>query len=166
MKYIIVIVAMALACPILNAQKLGHVNYGNLLESLPQIKAADARLTTFQDSLGNILANKQQALDKRVQESTLRYESGEMTQIEADQINASLNQDQQALIEAQRKAESDIINYRRAKLEPIIQRINAVIQAYGKEHGYDFIFDESTGFLLYDQPTEDLTDIIRKIVEE
>lgn len=150
----------------MQAQKYGHINYGNLLEELPQVKAANERLATYQDSLGNVLATQQKALDARVQESAVKYQAGEMSPSEADQLNTKLNNEQQQLVQLQNKAEQAILGLRQQLLTPIIERTNAIIQAYGKEKGYAMIFDESMGFIMHDQPADDVTDAIRAIVAE
>ncbi len=166
MKYFFLCLALASIGVTMHAQKVGHLNYGNLLESLPQVKAADNALAAYQDSLGTALTAKQKALDEKIASSTARYNSGEMTQVEAEKINGELNASQQQLAVLQQKAESSILEMRRKKLEPIVQRVQAVVTAYAKENGFLYIFDESSGFLLFDQPSEDLTDIIRSIVAE
>ncbi len=166
MKYLFLIWSLTVLCPWSNAQKIGHINYGNLLESLPQVKAADAELKTYQDSLGTALASMQEALDKRVAESQAKFQAGEMTKVEANQINQALNQEQQRLNETQAKAERNILQRRRDMLEPIVLSVRAIIEAYAKEHGYKLIFDESTGFILFDQPADDLTEVIRSIAAQ
>jgi len=166
MKYVLLVLALAACTLDANAQKIGHLNYGNLLEALPQVTSGDAALKVYQDSLGAALASMQSALDERIKTSKAKFDAGELTRIEADKINQELNTSQNSLILEQQKAEQEIRNKRRAMLEPILSRINTVIDAYAKENGYMFIFDESSGFIMYDQPGEDLTEIIKKIVEE
>lgn len=166
MKYLLLFIGMAVACPFVNAQKIGHLNYGNLLEGLSQVKAGDESLKVFQDSLGEALSAQQKALETRIAESKVKYEAGELTQVAADQLNASLNQDQQRLLEAQQKAEAAVQLRRRQMLEPILTRINVIIDAYGREKGYSFILDQSSGFIMHNPDSEDLTEIIRAIAEE
>jgi outer membrane protein len=166
MKYFTILLFLAVLCPCTNAQKIGHVNYGNLLESLPQVKVADEVLTSYQDSITAAFESRVQAHQQRVTDNQTRYKAGEMTKVEAESLNKTLNQEQAVLAEEQQQIERSILQRRQQMLQPIIERINAIITAYGKQNGYSFIFDESVGFLLFDQPEEDLTEIISKIASE
>lgn len=166
MKYFVLLLIIAVSCPHIKAQKIGHVNYGNLLENLPQVKAADKQLTSYQDSLTSAFEIRVKAHKQRVTDNQNRFQSGEMTKVEAEALNRSLNDEQAALAQDQSKIEASILKLRQEMLQPIIQRINAIIAAYGKEKGYSFIFDESGGLMLFDTPENDLTEIITQIATE
>lgn len=166
MKQLFILCVFLVAGLCAQAQKYGHINYGNLLEGLPQVEAANKQLATFQDSLGNVLATQQKALDARVQESTLKFQSGEMAPSEADRLNQALNQEQQRLVALQQSAERAILAKREGLLKPIVQRASVIIQAFGKEKGYAMIFDESAGYIMHDLPADDLTETIKAIVAE
>ena len=164
MKYIFTLLALATLLSWGNAQKIGHINYGNLLETLPAVIDADKRLTTYQDSLGKALQAKVVVHRARIEENKKKYDAGELTKVEANSINQSLNQEQAQLIDDQQRAEATIMIRKQGYLQPIIAHVNEVIAQYGKEKGYDLILDESSGSLLFDLPAHDLTDKIRQLM--
>ena len=148
------------------AQKVGHINYGNLLESLPQIKAAEEALNSYQDSLAADLEARVKAHQTRIADNQKRFQAGELSKTEAEAINRSLNEEKTKLLEDQKKAEATILIRRQQKIQPIVVAANEAIAKYAKENGYDFIFDESSSILLYDRPSDDLTETILKLVAE
>lgn len=164
MKYACILFLLASLCPWASSQKVGHINFGNLLEDLPQVKAADVKLTAYQDSLSKAFEYRVKAHRARIDQNKQKYDAGELTKIEADQINKSLNDEQNTLINDQKRAEATIMIRRQGYLQPIIMDVNDAIAKYGKENGYMFIFDESSGLLLFDLPSDDLTETIKKIV--
>ena len=150
----------------LQAQKVGHVNYGNLLESLPQIKAAEESLNNYQDSLAADLEARVKAHQTRIANNQKRFQAGELSKMVADSINLSLNAEKNLLREDQQKAEATILIRRQQKVQPIVLAVNEAIAKYGKDNGYDLIIDESSSLILYDRPADDLTDAIRKMVAQ
>ncbi len=166
MRSLLVFFILIGVCCTIDAQKLGFINYGNLLENLPQIKDSDQALTNYQDSLSADLERRVIAHKARITENQNKFKAGEMTKVDADAMNIALNQEQATLSEDQRKAEATILVRRQQMFQPIIQKVNDTIDRYAKENGYSFIFDESSGFLLFDQPANDLTEVISNLLVE
>ena len=95
---------------------------------------------------------------------------GLMTELENQQLmlsNEALVEKQQAIQEQQLVYESFLNDVwgmsglaarREAELwQPVIERINAIIQEIGSEGEYDMIFDASMGSIVYAAPGTDLT---------
>ena len=156
----------ALLCFLLSTasygQKYGHVNFGNLLESMAEVKAIDAKLATFQDSLSNILGAAGKSLQLDMQNAQKRYEAGELSANDAGKIQTDLGNRQQGLLQTEQLYNEAIVQKRQTYLAPLLNNVGSVIESYAKENGYTMIFDESAGVLLYDDPSNDLTEIIKQ----
>ena len=146
------------------AQKFAHINYGNLLEGLPEIQEADKVIIAYQDSLKFILRDMDSKLKADFQENKTKYEQGILSQVEVNEINLRLSGEQQKLIQLSEVYEQAIFAKREQILAPILSRINEVIAQYGKQEGYSAIFDESRGDILYDEAKMDITEIIRGLL--
>ncbi len=105
--------------------------------------------------------------EAREMESGIR---GLMTELENQQLmlsNEALVEKQQAIQERQLAYESflnevwgmgGLTARREAELwQPVIERINVIIQKIGSEGEYDMIFDAATGSIVYAAPGTDLT---------
>lgn len=161
---LIAIISISTSLPLV-AQKIGHVNYGNLLEGLSDVQLAQSKHESYRDSLTQSFQEEVKTHRENIEQNALRYKNGELTPQEAESINAMLNENEQRLSQKQVQIERMILDARRVLMEPIIRRVKTAIEQYGREEGYLFILDEASGFLLYDQPTDDLTDIIRDRLE-
>ncbi len=62
--------------------------------------------------------------------------------------------------------EGQFFQRRKELLQPVFDKINAVINKIGTENGYDFIFDTQAGNLLFAQPKHDLTDEVLAQLEK
>lgn len=165
MRIIYSIALLLVGAAIASSQvKIGHVNYGNLLESLPEVKQADEVLKSYQDSIGIALEAQMKMHRDNIAANQKKFQAGEMTKKEAEATNKTLNEEQQRLQREQQLAEASILKRRQNMLQPIIKDVNEAIASYGKENGYKFILDESSGFLLYDSPSDDLTEEIKNLV--
>jgi outer membrane protein len=49
---------------------------------------------------------------------------------------------------------------RQALLAPVISKLNTVIVEVGKENGYSFIFDVSSGSMLYVTESDDVSPLV------
>jgi len=143
------------------SQKFGYLNAGMLLESLPEVKAAEQELNTFQKQL----EDQGQAMLDKFQADYLQYlkdgNEGLLSQVEMAQREQSLGNAQQTIQNFEQEAQGKIMNKRQELLEPILKRIDEAIQAFGKENGYTFIFDSSSPGALLAVPDGD--DVLEQV---
>jgi outer membrane protein len=50
---------------------------------------------------------------------------------------------------------------RQVLLKPILEKIDVAVKAVGKEGGYTFIFDTSSGSMLFATESEDITSLVK-----
>jgi outer membrane protein len=143
--------------------KYGHMNLGNLLESLPESQKANEVLNAFTkpiaarlDSLTKIFEATAAQLDKEFNVD------GTLTRVEAQKRYEALQKDQAFLTQLQQSAEQEVAKKREELLQPILTKVEEAVKAVGKENGYLMIFDTSTGAMLFALETEDVTPLVKK----
>jgi outer membrane protein len=145
------------------AQKFGYLNSAFIVMELPETRVADSLLQQFQDSLVQI--GEEQA--KQLQEEYAQYvqdaQAGLLTRKEMEAKEQKLQAGQEELQEFEEVTVRKIQAKQKEMYEPILQRVQAAIEAVGKENGYQFIFDVSSGnTLLYADETMDVTELVRE----
>lgn len=142
--------------------KIGYINSQQIFQNAPG--AAEAN-DAFQSDLAGFEAEAQQLQDELI---------GMQQQLEQQQLTlspeAKRNREQQIAVRAQeaqdRMAQLDqLANTRRAELvQPVMDRINDVIEAIREEGNYALILDTASGSIIAADPTLDLTDeVIRRL---
>ena len=141
------------------AGKTAYINSKILLEQSPQAIAANNELQKqFGDREQNLreLAQQIQSMEKTYQNDSAIM-SDEQKQKSQDQIIQTKRRfqfEQQSLRE-------DLQTKRRELLQNVQVSIRAVIESYGQQQGYDFIFTDAS--IAYASKAMDITD---KILEE
>jgi outer membrane protein len=143
------------------AQKFGHINVGNLLEQIKEVKTADTMMLKMRDQL----SVKGQEMMKKAEADYQKYitdaNSGTLTPIETQKREADL-QKQQSDIEAYRTEIGQQLEQKRQELlKPILDRVEKAIKDVGKENNFTFIFDVSTGAMLYTLEANDVTPLVK-----
>ncbi len=157
------IVVMASGNPLAAQNKYGHMNYGNLLEQVPELKKGNTELETYRDQLikkGKDRAAKWEADVKAFQ---AKAQAGEMTGLQIKQTETKLGKEQKAIAALEQDVVDKITKKRDEILKPIIDKVNTAIQEVGKENGYAMIFDSSLyNFILSAEDSDDVTLLVKK----
>ena len=139
--------------------KIGHVNTGLVLESLPETAVADSMLRLYQDSLA---AGGKVMQDTFVAKLTyLQENEGDITPRRAQELQAELQELQQQMQVFQQEA-ARMFDVRRGQyLQPIVNRLSDAVRAYAKTNGYALILDSSVPqSLLFANEDNDLTPVM------
>ncbi len=144
-----------------NAQKIGYLNSGNLIVSMPAAKSADQNLQNLQKQFQTELANKEKALTNRLTTVQKQIQAGTMAPAEQERAQQEIQQENLKLQQAAAKMEQDLMKKRESLMKPIIDKINSAIEAVAKENGYDMIFEGSAG-ILYAEQAQDVTALVKK----
>lgn len=148
---------MAAAQPALaQAPRIGFINSQRILAEAPGTvqaqQAFEADMAQYRAQIDSLETALEQARETyQRQQSTL----GETARQERQaQLQVQFNTYQQRVAELEQVAQR-----RQAELvQPIMQRISAVIEEIRQAEGYAMIFDASTGALITADPALDLTD--------
>lgn len=138
------------------AQKVGHINTVQLIDSLKEAKAASITLKQYEASLGKTGEEMVKKYQEKIKKYQMDVKSGGLTAIQQKQLESDLGIDQNAISNYRQSAQSSLEKRRQELIQPILDKINKAIQEIGKEENYIFIFDNSVG-ILYFKDTEDVS---------
>lgn len=159
MKIYSLLIAALLVCSTDMAaqkQKFGHINSGNLLELLPEVKNADAELGKLRDKLMQEMETKLAAFQERYQKAVQLVNSGELSPKQQQEKEQQIRSEQETLQKFEQSIQAQIAQKREELLQPILTKVDNAIQEVAKEGGYSMVFDTSTGGLLFAADSEDL----------
>lgn len=143
------------------AQKYGYVNSALILSELPEVKQMRSNLESFQTQLqkkGQQMLTDYQAKE---QDAVQKEQAGQLSPIEKETVLKELQAKQEELISYEQEMQQKLVKKEQELLQPILDNINAAIQAVAKEGSYTFIFDSSSGVILYADETSDVTSQVK-----
>ncbi len=158
-----IMLSFVLTVPVL-AQKYGYVQSQKILAQYQEYVDAQNKLNEIRNGYDSEYQNMLKEYQDMLQE------------IDSQSLLLSPEKKQEKMQKAQEKAAA-IEKFKYDKLgpqgefykksmeltKPIIDKINTLIAKIGKDEGYDYIFDASSGALVYAAPESDLTD---RVLEE
>lgn len=157
-----VLIFSGLASAQAQAPKYGHLNLGNLLESMPDTKTANEKLRVYADSLSLI----DEKMTKEFQDEYLKleqeYNAGMLTPVQVQQRQAELQKKQEAIEQFEQNAQQAVAQRREELLKPLVDKVEKAVQDVAKENNYLMIFDTSSGTLLFADQTEDIEPLVKK----
>ena len=123
------------------AGKTAFFNFKALLEQSPQALAATAALKEEFGAREQSL--RKLAQDIQQMEKTYQTDSAIMSDEQKKKAEENIVQNKRRFQFEQQSLKEDFQTKQRELLQEIQQEISAVVQAYGTENGYDFIFTEN-----------------------
>lgn len=144
------------------AQKFGHVNAAQLVETHPKVAAANSELEAFRISVTTPFETKAKAFQSKYQFYVEEMQAGTLSKISAQTRQEELQQEQEALGKEEQQIQFAIMQKREELLQPILADLDSIIQVIAKEGNYTMIFDKSAnGILLFATESDDLTEAVR-----
>lgn len=159
---LIVVVAFTLAAMSVSAQvKLGHIETQKLIQSMPEMTAAQKTLQDKQAEIEKELTNMQEQFRTKLTD----YNNTAKTM--SDVIRASKEQElqelQQRIQSFQQIAMDNLEKTQKDLMEPIMNKALNAIKEVGKENGFAYIYDMSAGVILFAaENTEDVLPLVKK----
>ena len=163
LKYTFAIILAALFSFSLEAQKVGYVDSGSILEMMPEVKEAESNL----EALGKQLQAKGQKMmeeyQTKYQDLERRAQAGDIAPKDQEAQVAMLKQEEDKIVAFQQDMQKQLADKREALLAPILERVKVAIQAVAKENSYSYIFDGSpgVGVLLYADESTNVTSLVK-----
>ena len=144
-----------------SAQKFGYINSQQLIDQIPQVKEAKAELETLQKQFENEAQDKFNSLQTKYQALNRKQEQGEIApkqlEVEAQQLEA----ERLKIAKFQQERQQQLQEKSESLMSPIRDQINTAIQEVAKENDFVYIFDESTGIILYADATTNVGDLVK-----
>ncbi|HQW11944.1 MAG TPA: OmpH family outer membrane protein [Saprospiraceae bacterium] len=158
----IVIMLVGFGFSNVQAQKVAYINSGILMQDLPEIKVADSNLQAFQTQLQKKGDQMVSALQAKYQDLGKKQQSGDISPKDLETQSAALKAEEATIQEFEQDMNKQISEKRQSLYQPILDRLNNLINEVAKDKGYSFVFDSSTGVLLYADEAYDLTAAVKE----
>lgn len=144
-----------------NAQskKLGHINSQELVNLMPEAKAAQDSLQKFAGAVQGEYERMAGEL-KKLAEDFEANKAGMSEIIRQSKIN-ELNDKQGRLNEFEKLGNQEVAKKEQELFKPISDRALKAIEDVAKEKGYQYVFDKARGGLLYAGPTDDVLPFVK-----
>lgn len=156
-------VVLLLSVSTVQAQKYGHLNSGNLLESLPKVKTANDKLEGYQKAKLEEIQTKSKALEAKYKAYSEQAQGGDLSPVQIRKYEEEIQAGQQELAKLEQDASVEIQKMRQEMLDPILKEVDEAIKAVGKANGYTLIFDTSLpNAILFIKETDDVTALVKK----
>jgi outer membrane protein len=165
MKIVQLFLMSTLVCALshsVQAQKIGYLNSGNMLEKMPEVLKADSSLALYRKSLSDQIELLQKMFEPRAKQFIQDRKEGKLSPSEEKRQGEQLSKEEEQIRRGAQEAEQKVNAQRQALLQPIIEKINKAIQAVGKENKYDYIFDTASGTMLFTNEKEDVAPLVKQ----
>ena len=140
LKKIALIAAMiALPLAAMAQAKFAHMNSQDVITMMPEFTKAQADLDAMGKQYQDEMQRTQEEFDKKYQEFLAQQDS--LPQNIADRRMKELNDMAQRQQQFQQEAQQSMMKAREDAMTPIMQKLDAAIQAVGQADGYVYIFD-------------------------
>ena len=143
------------------AQKFGHINSGQLLLEMPDVKQADEQLVSYQKTLESEFKTQGESFQKEYEAFMTKVNSGEYPEVQLQKEQQVLAQKQQTLQQIQQQSQQKILQKREELYAPILLKVEKAVEEVGKENSYTMIFDASMGSILFGQDSQDITSLVK-----
>jgi len=141
-------------------QKFGHINSNDLLQAMPENKQAQDALQQHSKELENQLMAMQAELEQKYNDYLAKKDS--LSTLIQQTKEAELNDLNTRIQSFQQTAQQDLQTKQSELLKPIIEKARNTIREISKEKGYTYVFDTSTGALVYwPEDSDDLLPLVK-----
>jgi outer membrane protein len=167
LKIGVLAVGMILSVSAANAQqKLGHINSADLLQAMPEMKAADASFQTYakakQTSLELMGAERQKLVTTYEEKyKTLSEANRVVLEKELTSLGGTIQDLEKRITEAQEKAQEELTAKRSELYQPVFKKAEDAVKAVAKEKGFAYVFDVSQPGVIYFDGGDDLINLVK-----
>ena len=138
--------------------KIGYVNTGELLQSLPEAKKADSLLQQYQEVLKKNGEDYQQELESKAKK--FNEDSAKMSAVVKESERKKLQDLYTRVVNYNQEAQKQLEDRQQELLAPLQKRTIDIIQQVAKDNGYTHVFNREA--LLVVPTTDDLLPLIKK----
>jgi outer membrane protein len=139
--------------------KMGHINSADLIQLMPETKQSDSTLRKFGESLDGQLKTMTAEYQSKLQHYQGSRDSmpeaiRTVKEKELEDLGNRIQDFQQTAQESIQKKKEDLYG-------PILKKADQAIKDVAKEKGYAYIFDTSSGTVLYAQDADDIMSLVK-----
>ncbi len=147
-------------------QKFAHINSADLLQSMPEMKSADANFQTFQKQKQTQLEQMDAERQKKIATYQEKYKT--LSEANKDAVGKELQtlqteiQGMETRIrETEQKAQEELQAKRSELYQPVFSKAEVAVKAVAKEKGYAYVFDVSQPGVVFFDGGDDLLAAVR-----
>jgi len=145
----------------ISAQKFGYINSQELMQNIPEVKEANSNIETYRTQLQKKGQDMVKVLQAKYQDLQKKQELGEIAPKELEVQSAALKEEESSLMKFEQESQQKILKKSETLIQPLMDKINNAIKEVAAENGYDYIFDYSTGFVLFADQSTDVSQLIK-----
>ncbi len=142
--------------------KYGHLNFGSLISSMEETKAADSELEAYRKQLvtkGEDMAKKFRQDFEAVFKDA---QAGNLTPVQQQEKEQELSKRRDEIIAYEQEVIEKVEAKRQELLSPIIQRAENALREVAAENGYVMIFDTSVfNAVLFAEDSDDVLPLLK-----
>lgn len=142
------------------AQKFGHVDAQAVMQSLPEFIKARGEI----EALSKQYENDMKAMQDEIQRKSDEYDKSKSTMnaTQQQEVETNLQQMIQKFQQAYQDNQQALQKAQQEKMQPIMNKIMTAIRNVGKDGGYVYIMDISTGIpYISDTLSKDVTNDVK-----
>ncbi|NOT36747.1 MAG: OmpH family outer membrane protein [Saprospiraceae bacterium] len=163
LKYFFILIVLIFTSQVKaqTAPKFGYLNSQSLLVEIPEVKQANSNLEALQAQLekkGQLMVAD---LETKYKDLQRKEQSGEISPKALEDEAKKLKELEAEIGKYEQDVQKQLLAKRQELLQPIYDKINKVIKEVATENQFTYIFDSSSGILLYAQESMDVTALVK-----
>jgi len=162
MIMVLVMALMSLGSSSYAQVKIGYINTQQLFEIMPEAKVIDSVLNDFAQKLKVQQDAMVQELNNKMSKFEADRKSGDMAQSVLEVRYGEIEDLQTRIQNFQQKAQQDLTAKQQELYKPLIDKIENAIKEVAKEEGFRYIFESSTGNILYSVDEDNILPLVKK----
>lgn len=147
MKRFLFLLTTVLASFTIQAQSLAHVDYADVLETMPERDSLEQVIIQISNEWQAELTAKKTEYDTKVQDFLANQNILPPAILESRQNDILALE--QTLTQLQQTAERDVSEQQYTIYQPMLDRFEVAIEKVAKEQGVEYVIDSSSGVLMY-----------------
>jgi outer membrane protein len=161
LKLSLLMLAMLTMAPKTEAQQIVYVNSAAILAEMPEVSQMRSNLEAFQSQLQRKGQQLVEAYQRQEADAISKEEQGQLSPAEKERILGELQTKQQEILAFEQEMQQKLLEKEQELLQPILDRVNDAINAVAEENGYTYIFDLSSGAILYADSAADVSNQVK-----
>lgn len=143
------------------AQKFGYINSALFVSELQEVKTANSTLEAFQTQKAKVIENMAKKLQEKAGALDQKKQAGTISPKAYEAQMTNLQKEQEKIVQLQQTSTQELETKRNELFDPILKKVNDTFKAVAKDESLNYIFDTSTGILLYADEALDVTDLVK-----
>jgi outer membrane protein len=139
--------------------KFGHLDFAKLYSLMPELDSVKGVFDAYNKSIQEQYAAMQTELENKFMDYQAKAAS--MSEIIRSTKEAEINDLKGRMDAFEEKATRDLQAKEAELTAPLIERARNAVKDIAKENGYTYVFNSSEGLLLYAEPSDDITEMVK-----